>query len=91
MEARDGKILWSTENPSNSAAFGPVTVANGFLFAGSYDSQGTFYAMDAKTGVILWSYATGSSIYGGPSVGDGCVYVGNGYFTAGKSLFAFCV
>ena len=40
-------------------------------------------------------------VYGGMSVSDGCIYVGNGYtlglgglnpsYTAGKSLFAFCL
>lgn len=91
MEARTGKILWSTANPSNASSFGPVTVANDVVFGGSFDSQGTIYAMGAEDGVILWSYETGSPVYGGVSVGNGCVYTGNGYFTAGKSIFAFCV
>jgi len=101
MEGKSGKILWSTENPSNANAYGPVTVANGIVFAGSVDSKGAIYAMNAESGNIVWSYETGSTVYGGMSVSDGCIYVGNGYkvgiglnlgnFTAGTSLLAFCV
>lgn len=101
MEAKSGKILWSTENPSNASSFGPVSVANGIVFAGSVDVKGPIYAINAETGSIVWSYETGSSVYGGLSVSDGCIYVGNGYkigfglflgnYTAGTSLFAFCV
>ncbi|RVW82675.1 hypothetical protein CK203_037391 [Vitis vinifera] len=35
MDTDNGKILWSTANPSNATASGPVTVAHGVLFAGS--------------------------------------------------------
>ncbi|KAA8548002.1 hypothetical protein F0562_004431 [Nyssa sinensis] len=101
MDARTGKILWSTANPINATASGPVTLANGVLFAGSTYQTGPIYAMNAKTGKILWSYETGATVFGGMSVSKGCIYVGSGYrvslgvvnpsFTAGASLFAFCV
>ncbi|XP_022741889.1 uncharacterized protein LOC111293407 [Durio zibethinus] len=101
MDANSGQILWSTGDPSNGTANGPVTVANGILFGGSTNSQGPIYAMDTNTGKILWSYNTGATVYGGMSVSNGCIYVGHGYsvslgafnpnFTAGTSLFAFCV
>lgn len=101
MDASSGKVLWSTENPSNATAPGPVTVANGVLFAGSTHRQGPIYAMDTKTGRILWSYDTGATIYGGVSVSNGCIYLGNGYkvnvgfanknFTSGTTVYALCV
>ncbi|XP_059640562.1 uncharacterized protein LOC132282791 [Cornus florida] len=102
MDAHTGTILWSTANPSNASSNGPVTVANGVLFAGSAYPTGPIYAMNAKTGNILWSQDTGATVYGGMSVSQGCIYVGNGYkvslgvvayptFTGGTSLFAFCV
>ncbi|KAJ7974434.1 polyvinylalcohol dehydrogenase-like [Quillaja saponaria] len=76
----------------------PVSVANGVLFAGSTYREGPIYAMNAKNGKILWSYDTGATVYGGISVSNGCVYLGNGYtfignpnFTAGTSLYAFCI
>ena len=96
MNANSGKIQWSTANA------GPVTVANHVIFAGSTHPKGPIYAINTKTGEILWSYETGATVYGGMSVSEGCVYVGNGYrsdiatlvnpsFTARTSLFAFCI
>ncbi|KAK8975493.1 hypothetical protein V6N11_069923 [Hibiscus sabdariffa] len=101
MDSKNGNILWSTADPSNATANGPVTVANGVLFGGSTFRQGPIYALSAKTGEILWSYNTGATIYGGASVSNGCMFLGHGYnvslgfnnpeYTAGNSLFAFCV
>ncbi|XP_021297783.1 uncharacterized protein LOC110426798 [Herrania umbratica] len=101
MDADNGEILWSTADPSNATASGPVTIANGVLFSGSTYKQGPIYAIDAEDGKILWSYDTGATVYGGMSVSNGCIYVGSGYkvsfgavipsFSAGTSLFAFCV
>ncbi|TYH76073.1 hypothetical protein ES332_D04G060900v1 [Gossypium tomentosum] len=101
MDAKSSEILWSIADPSNSRVSGPVTIANGVLFASSTDKQGPVYAIDAKNGRILWSYETGATVYGGMSVSNGCIYVGNGYkvnigaftstYTAGTSLFAFCL
>ena len=101
MNATNGNVLWSTGNPSNATATGPVSLANGVLFAGSTNGTGPIYAMSAATGEILWSYNTGATVYGGMSISNGCVYVGNGYkvnlgiffptYTSGTSLFAFCI
>ncbi|XP_027353562.1 uncharacterized protein LOC113863955 [Abrus precatorius] len=100
MDSSNGKILWSTANPSNSSASGPVSVANEVVFAGSTDKEGSIYAINAMSGKILWSYKTGGSVYGGMSIGNGCIYVGHGYnvnlgplsnLTSGIFLFAFCV
>ncbi|KAK8996032.1 hypothetical protein V6N11_076282 [Hibiscus sabdariffa] len=101
MDAKTGQILWSIGDPSNGTASGPVTVANGVLFGGSTYKEGPIYAMDAKSGEILWSYNTGATVFGGMSVSDGCIFIGHGYrvsfgvlspnYTAGNSLFAFCI
>ncbi|KAJ7974437.1 polyvinylalcohol dehydrogenase-like [Quillaja saponaria] len=101
MEASSGNILWSTANPNDATSPAPVSVANGVLFAGSTYREGPIYAMNAKNGKILWSYDTGTTVYGGISVSNGCVYLGNGYkvtlgfvnrnYTAGTSLYAFCI
>ncbi|XP_061367097.1 uncharacterized protein LOC133310218 [Gastrolobium bilobum] len=101
MEAKSGRILWSIANPSNAPAFGPVSVANGIVFVGSGNVKGPVYAINGKTGEIMWSYETGSTVFGGMSISDGCIYFGNGYkignglvlgnLTSGTSLYAFCV
>nr|GEY73859.1 hypothetical protein [Tanacetum cinerariifolium] len=101
MDGTSGNVLWSTRNPSDPSASGPVSLANGVLFAGSTNGTGPIYAMSARTGEILWSYNTGASVYGGMSISNGCVYVGSGYkvslgffnpnYTGGTTLFAFCI
>ncbi|KAK6944417.1 Pyrrolo-quinoline quinone repeat [Dillenia turbinata] len=98
MDASTGKILWSTANPSNALASGPVTMANNVLIGRSMYKTRPVYAMHVGTGEILWSYETGASFFGGVSVSDGCVYVGytssigslNPSSTGRTSLFAFC-
>jgi polyvinyl alcohol dehydrogenase (cytochrome) len=72
-------------------AMGPLTVANGVLFAGSADRAGHMYALDAASGAILWSFESGGSVVSAPTVVDGTVYWGSGY-QIGKNnnkLFAF--
>ncbi|XP_015962791.1 uncharacterized protein LOC107486737 [Arachis duranensis] len=101
MDASSGTILWSVGNPSNASASGPVSVANDIVFAGSPDWKGSIYAINAKSGEIVWSFETGATVYGGMSISDGCIYLGNGYnvslglffgnHTSGTSLYAFCV
>ena len=70
---------------------GPITIANGVMFAGSMDPEGHMYALDAKTGDILWSFASYGSVMSAPSIVDGVVYWGSGYYQGFNSnhLFAF--
>lgn len=60
-------------------AMGPVTLANGLLFAGSMDPEGHMYALDAATGDIRWSFASGGSVMTAPAIVDGVLYWGSGY------------
>jgi polyvinyl alcohol dehydrogenase (cytochrome) len=78
------------------SAQGPVSTANGVVYACSLNPIGSnMYAMDAATGAIKWSYASGSSCLGGAAIANGTVYWGTGYrafaplSTAGNKLFAF--
>ncbi len=72
--------MWQTPNPHGNFDTSFVTVANGVLYAGSLASTGTnMYALDAATGTILWSFASGGSVTGGASIADGRVYWGSGY------------
>ncbi|KAK4429964.1 hypothetical protein Salat_1297100 [Sesamum alatum] len=101
MDANTGNILWTTADPSNETAHGPVTIVNGVLFAGSVAPSGPVYAMDARTGAIIWSFNTGATVYGGASASYGCIYIGHGYsiglamfhptWNSGKYLYAFCI
>ncbi|CAI0386824.1 unnamed protein product [Linum tenue] len=101
LDACSGEILWTTANPSNDTSQAPVSVVNDVLLAGSVASNGPIYAMDTRTGEILWSYNTGATVYGGISASYGCIFLGNGYtvglarfhttWTPGTSLYAFCL
>jgi len=99
LDAATGRILWQrplptearppvsshfTTTPSGGALHGSVTLANGVLFGGGSDGQGSLFAMDARTGRILKSFhaqfegRNGGSIEASPAVVDGVVYWGTG-------------
>jgi polyvinyl alcohol dehydrogenase (cytochrome) len=96
LDPATGKILWQTADPQveNLAGVGvvgvwdlaPVTVANGVVYAASMAklaSQNQMFALDARTGAILWQFGAGSSVNAGPAVVDGTVYWGSGYSRSG--------
>ena len=67
---------------------GILTTASDVLFSGG--REGYFYALDAKTGALLWKTNVGGAVYSGAmtySVG-GKQYVG---VAAGNSLFTFAL
>lgn len=72
-------------------ALGPLTVANGVVFAGSMDREGHMYGFDAATGLVLWSFASGGSVNSAPAIHDGVLYWGSGYSNGfnNDKLFAF--
>jgi len=73
-------VRWTYTPASNS----PV-VANGIVYAASTNSQNhEIYALDARTGALLWSYTTGGRVYDSPAVSNGAVYFGadDGYIYA---------
>lgn len=57
----------------------PLTVANGVVFAGVSDIEGTMVAMDAQDGSILWTFQSGGAVAGAPTIVDGRLYWGAGY------------
>src|SRR3984957_10430023 len=69
--------LWSFFTGCNGPICGgsSAAVANGVVYVGSYD--GNVYALDAATGVKLWSFATGGEVFSSPAVANGVVYVGS--------------
>jgi len=91
LDVRSGKLLWQTADPTSGAIdSGAVSVANGVLYAGS--QSGSMYALDAATGNILWSFASGGTVIDGPAIVDGVVYWGSGYSNPGtgnNKLYAF--
>jgi polyvinyl alcohol dehydrogenase (cytochrome) len=110
LEPATGRILWQTADPQVETLTGlgvvgvwdlaPVTVANGVLYAASMAklaSQNQMFALDARTGDVLWQFGAGSSVNAGPAVVRGSVYWGSGYARSGvegsgnQRLFAFSI
>jgi outer membrane protein assembly factor BamB len=58
-------------------------VANGVVYVGSLNHN--VYALDARTGAKLWSYATDNIVRSSPSVANGAVYVGS----SDNNVYAF--
>lgn len=97
LDAATGRMLWQTPDPVvGGSDVAPVTTANGVVFGCSIDPQGHMYALDARTGVVLWTFASGGSCNAGAAVANGTVYWGSGYSnwgvgTGNKKLYAFTV
>jgi polyvinyl alcohol dehydrogenase (cytochrome) len=102
LDPKDGKILWQTAKPLEKClqgcmGLGPASVANGVVFAASMDSNPanqTMFALDARTGDVLWSFAAGSSVVAAPAIVGNSVYWGAGFSrfglgTPNNKLYAF--
>jgi polyvinyl alcohol dehydrogenase (cytochrome) len=106
LDPATGNELWRTYDASTGlygtfgifgySAQGPVSVANGVVYACSLSPNGpNLFAMNAATGATLWQFASGSSCLGGAAIVNGTVYWGTGYgtfaplTTSGNKLFAF--
>ncbi len=94
IDVGTGRILWQTSDPDQAMDIGSVSVANDVVFAPSF--SGNMHALDARTGKILWTFASGGSVIDGPSIVDGTVFWGSGYKkitpgVANNKVFAFSI
>jgi len=95
LDPRTGRILWQVPDPTPGTVDpGAVSVANGVLYAGSY--SGAMHALDARTGAVLFTFASGGSVIDGPSIVKGTVYWGSGYRkvppgTGNNKVYAFTI
>jgi polyvinyl alcohol dehydrogenase (cytochrome) len=99
LDPHTGAILWQTADPNGAIALGPVAVANGVVYApsmGGGATESTMLALDAATGEILWSFASGASVNAGATIVDGTVFWGSGYthlgipgYTGNNKFYAF--
>jgi polyvinyl alcohol dehydrogenase (cytochrome) len=91
LDLATGKLLWRTPDPEGAIDLGPMAVANGVVYAPSSASgsgQPNMFALNAATGGILWSFASGGSVIAGASISDGMVYWGSGYALGGLPIFS---
>ncbi|KAH7298200.1 hypothetical protein KP509_25G031900 [Ceratopteris richardii] len=97
MNATTGHVIWTVGEPSGASPYGPVSVSNGVIFGTSYTPSGDIYAFDALSGAILWHAVAGPGVFGGVSISESCIFVGNGYHSFnpvkynGTAVHAFCL
>jgi len=101
LDPETGKIVWQVADPNGSLDLGPVAVANGVVYAGSMGGAPgakNMFGLDARTGAVLWGYASGGSVIAGASIVGDSIYWGSGYtnlgipgFTGNNKLYAFSV
>lgn len=91
LDPATGAILWQTPDPQSVPDSGFVSVANGVAYAGSNAATGTnMYGLDASTGSILWSFASGGEVRSGAAIVGAKVYWGSGYRGGDNNkLYAF--
>jgi polyvinyl alcohol dehydrogenase (cytochrome) len=77
LDVATGKILWQTADPAQAEDMGAMSEANGVVYAPSF--SGNMHALDARTGGVLFTFASGGAVLDGPSIADGVVYWGSGY------------
>jgi outer membrane protein assembly factor BamB len=70
LDALTGRQLWSVQVGTGGAS--ALTVANGII----YFESGELYALDSRTGNVLWSDAIFA--FGSPAVANKIVYIGIG-------------
>ena len=73
LDKSTGLTLWSKDYPRPFTS--PLTVHGGRLYAGSAD--GSFYAIAAADGGVLWKSATQDVVRGGALVTESVVYFGS--------------
>jgi polyvinyl alcohol dehydrogenase (cytochrome) len=99
LDAATGRIIWQVADPNGAVDLGPMTVANGVVYAASMGgdpSDKTMFGLDAATGATLWSFSAGSSVIAGATIANDTVYWGSGYtnlgipgYTGNNKLYAF--
>jgi alcohol dehydrogenase (cytochrome c) len=88
IDPKTGDMRWEHRFPTSTLA-GVMSTASGLVFAG--DHEGFFNAFESKTGKKLWSYRTGSPIWG--AAGSSYMLDGRQYvlIESGNTLIAFAV
>jgi polyvinyl alcohol dehydrogenase (cytochrome) len=101
VDIATGQLKWQTSDPNPQGPpfyandVGGVSYANGVVYVSSLGggtdltpTSPTMFALDANTGVILWQFASGSSVAGSPAIVNGVIYWGTGYARLGQGVGA---
>ena len=95
---RPARIV-QTADPNGAVALGPLSVANGVVYANSRAGDPdapTMLALNAATGGVSASFASGASVNAGATIVDETVFWGSGYthlgipgYTGSNKFYAF--
>lgn len=77
INAATGLAQWSQPFTTNDVVRCSPAIYNNVVYVGSNDDN--VYAIKAHDGAKLWSFPTGASVISSPTVGGGCVFLGNIY------------
>jgi polyvinyl alcohol dehydrogenase (cytochrome) len=93
LDAATGKMLWQTPDPQMVPDTGFVSTANGVVYADSNAPKGaSMYALNASTGAILWTFASGGSVRSGAAIVGKQIYWGTGYRNGNDDqIYAFAL
>lgn len=97
FDPKSGEPLWNVTSPGDKYGYSSPTLSGDRIVIGCLGSKGEIRCLSAKTGDILWTAETGSTIYdSSPSESNGVVAIGSvsGLLTAlsltdGKILGAY--
>ena len=100
LDLRTGRKKWMVPTPGRDLANpalapeapGCMTFANRVVFAGA--SSGAMAAVDAGSGLLRWSFASGGTVVSCPAIFDETVYWGTGYARDGVGkhmIYAFAI
>ena len=65
-------LKWAFGFPDTTSAWGQPTIVAGRLYVGS--QNGTVYAVDAKTGCVIWTFTAHGGVRASLSIADGRAY-----------------
>jgi len=85
LDAVSGDLIWENHVADTFDISSP-TVSGGLVFIGSRDyTDSAFFALDEKTGEVLWRYDLDFSVTAPPSIADGMMFCG----TDGWYMYCF--
>jgi alcohol dehydrogenase (cytochrome c) len=87
VDPHTGKVVWQFKMTDVTGS-GVLSTASGLVFAGG--REGYFYALDAKTGKMLWKAMVGGDVAAGPIT----YAIGGKQFVsvpAGDAIFTFAL
>ncbi len=78
FDVTTGQMHWSTQPAVHATDFAAPTAANGVLYIASFEGGNNLYALDEKTGAVVWTQSTDGGAGSIPAVSADGVYVSYG-------------